>query len=80
MAMGLANRTGSSLTMLMACRRACSLEDSIFDRILDSRLLGLNTFAMAGHLSLMDSSLALSVLLIKKMFGPLQAKKGGRSI
>jgi hypothetical protein len=33
---------------------ACSLEDSILDRMLDSRLLGLNTFAMDGHLLLMD--------------------------
>jgi hypothetical protein len=76
MAMGLAKRTGSSLTVLMASRRACSFEDSILDRMLDSRLLGLNTFAMAGHLLLMDSSLTFIAVFIKKILGPLQAKKG----
>jgi hypothetical protein len=58
MAMGLANRVGSSLTILIAVRLACSLEDSILERILDSRLLGLKTFAMDGHLWLMELVLA----------------------
>jgi hypothetical protein len=70
---------GSSLTVLIAVRRACSFDDSILDRILDSRLLGLKTFAMIDHLSLMDCSLP-TLALYKKMVGPMQAKKSNRMI
>jgi hypothetical protein len=39
-----------SRALFIVLLRACSFEDSIFDRILASRLLGRNTFAMAEHL------------------------------
>jgi hypothetical protein len=59
-------------------RRACSLEDSILERMLDSRLLGLNTFAMDGHLLLMDSYSPSDVSLYKEVVPDhCKQKKGG---
>jgi len=40
-----------SLIPLIAILRACSFEDSIFDMILSSRVLGLNIFAILCNLS-----------------------------
>jgi hypothetical protein len=59
----------------MAARRACSLEDSILDRMLDSRLLGLKTFAMGGHLLLTDWLYAFSIALYKKDIRANASKK-----
>jgi hypothetical protein len=61
----------------MAVRRACSLDDSILDKMLDSRLLGLNTLAMDGHLSLWIIA-PLASGSIYKMGRPLQDKNDYR--
>jgi hypothetical protein len=42
-----------------AIRLACSFEDSIFERMFASRLLGRNTFAMYNHL---DTVVCLAII------------------
>ena len=45
-----ANASVRSFVALISNLRACSLEDSILDRILDSRVLGRKILPMAYHL------------------------------
>jgi len=52
MAMEFDRGSAQSLILLIASRRWCSLDDSIFDKMFDSRELGRNTFPMACHLLL----------------------------
>jgi hypothetical protein len=50
MAIAAASASVRSFAALIANLRACSLEDSILDRMLDSRELGRKTLPMAYHL------------------------------